>query len=196
MCYVCYFGGGSSSVRGDLAWELEGRRSKSSLDHIWSVDWQLERCQFTSWAVPGRPWARHRTLNCPGCHPKRQPHHSDISPSPVCIITTEWKNWISHTGINEVCLLLLLLLLTLPCLVLIAVSSFFFVKNHLSFKCEEDLRWCKNLMFGYRCEAPFLHILILTVIKLKVLLKLTLASLYLYPLLCDWYWFNINKGNQ
>ncbi len=33
-------GGGGSSVRGDLAWESEGRRFKSSSDHsIWSVDW-------------------------------------------------------------------------------------------------------------------------------------------------------------
>lgn len=41
----------SSSILWDLAWEQDGHRFKSSMDEVWSVDWLLERCQFTSWEL-------------------------------------------------------------------------------------------------------------------------------------------------
>ncbi len=86
-----------SSVRGGLTWEPEGCRLMSSSDwSIWSVDWYLERCQLTSWAIPRCLRATRRTPNCSGRHPKRQPFRSDSSPyinACVCVLFVHVCIW-------------------------------------------------------------------------------------------------------
>lgn len=110
--------GSSSSASGDLAWETNGGQLKSGADQsLWSVDWWLARCQFTSWALPRCPGAWSLNTDCAWLW---QPHRSNISKqqlhvcgscvctcifmASVCVwkIYVEWSNWICPQGIHKV----------------------------------------------------------------------------------------------